>query len=151
VITPVLVVLNGESVTPNFSGTWKANLEKSKLLGSVPREMVVKIEHADPELVEEIVTTKVDGSEDRIVFRCLTTADEVTNSVHGAQLRSRSHWTQEVLVIESWISVGGRNCHFRDHWSLSRDGQILTMEHRDDDLAGQMTVLEKIRQDQGNL
>jgi hypothetical protein len=54
-------------------------------------------------------------------------------------------------VIESWISVGGRNCHFRDHWSLSPGGQILTMEHRDDDLAGQMTVLEKIRQDQGNL
>jgi len=97
------------------------------------------------------VTTKVDGSEDRIVFRCLTTGDEVTNSVHGAQLRSRSHWTQDVLVIESWISVGGRNCYFRDHWSLSPDGQILTMEHHDDDLAGQMTVLEKMRRDEGNL
>jgi hypothetical protein len=138
-------------VTPNFSGTWKANIEKSKLLGPAPRAMVIRIEHADTELVEEIVTTKVDGSEDRIVFRCLTTGDEVTNSVHGTQLRSRSHWTQEVLVIESWISMGGRNCYFRDHWSLSPDGQILTMEHHDDDLAGQMTVLEKIRQGAGNL
>ena len=63
----------------------------------------------------------------------------------------RSHWTKEVLLIESWISVGGRNCYFRDHWSLSPDGQILTMEHRDDDLAGQMTVLEKMRRDEGNL
>ena len=135
----------------NFTGTWKANLEKSKVLGPAPREMVVKIQHADPELVEEIVTTKADGTEDRVVFRCLTTGDDVTNSVHDVQFRSRSHWTKEVLVIESWISVGGRNCHFRDHWSLSADGQILTMEHRDDDLAGQMMVLEKIRQDQGNL
>jgi hypothetical protein len=139
----VLVTLTGNNVTPNFTGTWKANLEKSKLLGSALREMVVKIKHADPELLEEIVTTQVDGSEDRIVFRCLTTGDEVTNSVHGAELSSRSHWTQQVLVIESWISVGGSNCYFRDHWSLSPDGQILTMEHRDDDLAGQMTVLDK--------
>ena len=138
-------------MTPNFSGTWKANLEKSKLLGPAPREMVVKIEHADPELVEEIVTTKADGSIDQVAFRCLTNGDDATNSIHGVQFRSRSHWTQEVLVIESWISVGGRNCHFRDHWSLSPGDQILTMEHRDDDLAGQMTVLEKIRQDQGNL
>jgi hypothetical protein len=144
VITRVRAALSGDNVTPNFSGTWKANLEKSKLLGSAPRETVAKIEHADPELVEEIVTTKADGTEDRVFFRCLTTGEEVTNSVHGAQLRSRSHWTQEVLLIESWISVGGRNCHFRDHWSLSPDGQILTMDYRAHDLAGQMTVLEKI-------
>ncbi len=142
---------SGENVTPNFSGTWKANLEMSKLVGSLPAAMVVKIEHADPELVEEIVTTKADGTEDRVVFRCLTNGDEVTNSIHGAQFRSRSDWMQGVLVIESWISVGGRNCHFRDHWLLSPDGQVLNMVHRDDDLAGQITVLDKIRQDQGNL
>jgi hypothetical protein len=143
VIARVRAALSGENVTRNFSGTWRANLEKSKVLGPAPREMVVKIEHADPELVEEIVTTKADGSIDQVVFRCHTNGDDVTNSVHGVQFRSRSHWTQEVLVIESWISVGGRNCYFRDHWSSSPDGQILTVEHRDDDLAGQMTVLEK--------
>jgi hypothetical protein len=27
-------------------------------------------------------------------------------------------------------------------WSLSSDGQTLTMEHRNDDLAGQLTVLD---------
>jgi hypothetical protein len=38
---------------------------------------------------------------------------------------------------------GGREAHFRDFWSLSSDGQTLIMEHRDDDLAGQITFLEK--------
>jgi hypothetical protein len=36
-----------------------------------------------------------------------------------------------------------RELRFRDHWFLSNDAQTLTMEHRDDDLAGQISVLEK--------
>jgi hypothetical protein len=31
----------------------------------------------------------------------------------------------------------------KDHWSLSDDGRTLTMAHRDDDLAGQVAVLER--------
>jgi hypothetical protein len=85
----------------------------------------------------------MDGSEDRVVFRCRTTGDEITNSIHGAVLRSRSRWQGTELVIESWMNLGGRENYFRDHWSLSADGQVLTMEHRNDDLAGQITVLER--------
>jgi hypothetical protein len=33
--------------------------------------------------------------------------------------------------------------HFCDYWSLSPNGQTLSMEHRNDDLAGQKTVLER--------
>lgn len=138
-------------MTQDFSGTWKANLEKSKLLGPVPRAMLVKIEHSDPKLMEEIVITKMDGSEDRVVFRCLTTGEEVANSIRGVQLRSRSRWEQEELVIESWMTLGGRSCYFRDYWRLSAGGQVLTMEHRDDDLAGQITVLERAGPDEAKL
>ena len=35
----------------NFSGVWKGNLEKSKLLGPAPKAVLVKINHADPELI----------------------------------------------------------------------------------------------------
>jgi hypothetical protein len=38
----------------------------------------------------------------------------------------------------------GRKYHFRDFWSLSDDGKVLKMVHRDDDLSGQITVLNKI-------
>ena len=127
----------------DFSGVWKANLEKSRLLGFVPKAILVKIKYSDPELVEEILITRLDASEDRVVFRCRTTGDEITNSIHGAVLRSRSRWQGTELVIESWMNLGGRESYFRDHWSLSADGQVLTMEHRNDDLAGQMTVLER--------
>lgn len=33
---------------------------------------------------------------------------------------------------------------FLDYWSLSSDGQKLIMEHRGDDLAGQITFLQKM-------
>jgi hypothetical protein len=48
-------------------------------------------------------------------------------------------------LIESWMNVGGRDVHFRDYWFLSSDGRTLTMEHRDDDLRGQITLFERVR------
>jgi hypothetical protein len=88
--------------------------------------------------------TKLDDTEDKLLFRGLTTGEEVVNPVHGIQVRSRSTWIGAELLIESWMSLGGRESHFRDYWSLSSDGEILTMEHRDDALAGQITLLEKV-------
>jgi len=56
-------------VTVNFSGTWNANLSKSRFLSPPPRTVSVKIEHSDPELQEEIVVTKIDGIEEKVVFK----------------------------------------------------------------------------------
>ena len=64
--------------------------------------------------------------------------------VGGVQVRSRSQWMGAELLIESWMNIGGREGHFRDYWSLSSDGGTLKMEHRDDDLAGQTTLLERV-------
>jgi hypothetical protein len=46
-------------------------------------------------------------------------------------------------MFESRMQSGTRESHFYDCWSLSPNGQTLWMEHRDDDLAGQMTVLDR--------
>jgi hypothetical protein len=60
----------------NFTGTWNANLSKSRFLGPLPIAITVKIEHSEPELQEEILVTKVDGSEERVVFECWTNGEE---------------------------------------------------------------------------
>lgn len=65
----------------DFSGVWKANLEKSIILGARPKAMLVKIDHSDPKLLVEMVITKMDESEDRFIFRGLTSGNEVTNLV----------------------------------------------------------------------
>ncbi len=127
----------------NLSGVWKGNLEKSKLLGPAPKTLLVTINHTDPVLNVEMVFTKLDDTEEQLLFRGMTTGEEVVNSVRGIQVRSRSTWIGAELLIESWMSLGGRESYFRDYWFLSNDGRMLTMEHRNDALAGQATVLEK--------
>jgi hypothetical protein len=73
----------------------------------------------------------------------METDAETSNAVGPAVARTRARWEGTELVIESWMEAAGRQVHFKDHWSLSHDGRTLTMAHRDDDLAGQISVPEK--------
>lgn len=111
--------------------------------GPLPKQIVNKIEHREPHLDQEILVTRASGEEQRLVFRYKTTGEETTNSVGDRTAKSRVRWDGAELVIESWVETAGRELHFKDHWSLSDDGQTLTMAHRDDDLAGQIVVHEK--------
>lgn len=126
----------------NFTGTWKANLSHSRLLGPTPKAITALIDHSDVALREELVVTKLDGSEDRIVFTCRVD-DQAGGSLNGTPVRVAARWEGIELVIESWIRLDAREAHFCDHWSLSRDGQILSMEHRSGDLLGQLTVFDR--------
>lgn len=119
----------------NFSGTWKADLQRSKLLGLMPKALLVKINHTEAELIVEMLSTKLDDTEDRLLFRGVTSGKEVINSINGTEARNQCRWDGEELLIESWMKLGERQVHFRDYWSLSSDGRTLTMEHRGDDLA----------------
>jgi hypothetical protein len=127
----------------NLTGIWKANLPKSRILGPMARAITVAIAHSDPELQEEIVVTKLDGSEERIVFKCCTNGEPGKSLLNGRAVDGSAKWEGEELVIESRMQSGTREFHFCDCWSLSPDGLTLSMEHRDDDLAGQITVLDR--------
>lgn len=129
----------------NFSGTWIADLSLSRLLGPQPKAITIQINHSGSELREEILATRIDGSEDRIVFRCSTNGEPGTSLLNGKTIRGTANWQGAELVIESWMRFGAREMHFRDYWSLSPDGRTLSMEHRSGDLAGQLTVLRKTK------
>jgi hypothetical protein len=126
----------------DFSGVWELNFEKSSLRGPAPERILMKIDHKEPRLVQEIFVTIAGGKEQRMTFN-LEIGAETTNPMGGATARNHAWWQEQELVIESKVSLSGREAYFKDHWSLSEDGQTLTMEHRDDDLAGQIAVLEK--------
>jgi hypothetical protein len=128
----------------DFTGVWEANLRKSRFLGPLPKALLVKIKQSHPELREELVVTRQDGSEDRAVFTCWINGEQNRNLLNGSPVRGSATWDGEELVIESWVQFGAREMHFRDHWSLSSDAKTLTMEHRDDDLAGQLTILDRV-------
>jgi hypothetical protein len=126
---------------PDFSGLWQMDLEKSTLRGEPPSRVLMKIEHTAPELIQETHVTGKNGTESSLVFRYDTSGRETAN----AQIRSRAHWVGAELLIESWLETKDRVLHFKDYWSLSADGATLTMTHRDDDLAGQTSVLQRYR------
>lgn len=128
----------------DFTGMWKADLAKTKLIGSYPKEIVAKIDHVEPRISVDMLFTPVEGAPHRIEFEGRTNGEQVENVVLGATWRSTIQWVGSELLIESYVSQKGRNFHFRDFWSLSDDGKVLTMIHRDDDLAGQMTVLHRM-------
>jgi hypothetical protein len=134
--------MNPAASRPDFTGVWEMNCERSILHRSTPKRILVRIEHREPKLIQQILFTDADGAEQRMTFTFEAGA-ETTNSVGAATARTRARWEGIELVIESWMKTPGREVHFKDHWSLSGDGRTLTMEHRDDDLAGQISVLEK--------
>jgi hypothetical protein len=126
----------------DFTGVWKVNLEKTVLRGPAPKQILMKIEHREPLLNQQILLTDAGGTERRQAF-AFEIGGESANPVGGSTARTRAQWEGMELVIESWMKTPDREFHFKDHWSLSRDGQTLTMAHRDDDLAGQITILER--------
>jgi hypothetical protein len=127
----------------NFSGVWNADLRKSRFLGPSPLAVSAKIEQSEFELQAEIVVTKLDGSQDRAVFKCWINGEPDKNLLNGRPVRGGTRWEGEELIIESWMQLGAREMHFCDCWSLSPDRQTLIMEHRNDDLAGQITILNR--------
>jgi hypothetical protein len=128
----------------NFAGVWNANLHKSRFVGPQPKAISVKIEQSEPELHAEMVVTKLDGSEERVIFKCWINGEPDRNSFSGRPVRGGTRWEGDELVIESWMQLAAREMHFCDCWSLSPDSQTLIMEHRNDDLAGQVTILDRV-------
>ena len=130
-------------MTVNFSGTWIADISKSRFVGPTPKALRVTIDHSDPELHQQLVTTDSDGKEQRIEFRYRTDGLAVVNSLNGLTVRVSARWQGSELVVESRAQLGVREAYFCDCWSLSQNGQMLSMEHRTGDLAGQCTVFER--------
>ena len=127
---------------PDFTGVWEVNLERSVLCGPAPKRILAIIEHRGPRLIQQLFVTNLDGVEQRMTFSFGTDA-ETTNAIGNASAQIRARWEGTELVIESRMKTPGRDAYFKDCWSLSEDGQTLTMAHRDDDLAGQISVLER--------
>jgi len=137
-------------MNPDFTGKWKANLVKSKLLSPAPKELLVTVRHSEPDLVVSMAITRLDQDTQEVDFHARTTGETAINFVLGATWESRLQWIGSELLIESWVNHSGREMHFCDYWSLSNDRRVLTMEHRNDDLAGQITVLDRTTRDYCN-
>ncbi len=125
----------------NFSGSWVADVSRSTFHGPAPKSLTIDITHAGDDLHEEMRVTKPDDTEQGVQFECSLTSGEAR--LNGSAIRCEMRWQDDELVIETWPMLGARELHFCDYWSLSADGQILSMEHRGDDLTGQRVLFQR--------
>ncbi len=128
---------------PDLSGFWELNPSKSNLIGPQLSRALLKLNYHDPELIDAMISGYPDGRTVLDVFEVQTTGEECVNTIRGVQMRSRAVWQGEELLIESWAEVGERKLHFCDYWSLADGGATLRMEHRGDDLAGQLAIFTR--------
>jgi hypothetical protein len=108
--------------------------------------MFVQIQHRESTVTQNVLVRHRDGRERRLTF-AYEIGTETINSLDGTRVRSIARWENSELVLESRSVAAGPEICFRDYWSLSGDAQTLTMEHRDDSLAGQTAVFTRARDD----
>ena len=97
------------AATPNFSGHWKLNTEKSKL--DEPYQEERTIDHKDPELT---VSSKasVDGEDEESTVKYRTDGQRTRNMIDGDPL-----FTTDTTELH-------------DRWTLSSDGKHLTVSRK---------------------
>ena len=115
------------AATPNFSGHWKLNTEKSKL--DEPYQEERTIDHKDPELTVSSKAT-VEGEEQNSTAKFRTDGKETRNMIDGDPLFSTAHWDGDALVFESQLISDTETDEFHDRWTLSADGKHLTVARK---------------------
>jgi hypothetical protein len=115
------------AATPNFSGHWKLNTEKSKL--DEPYREERTIDHKDPELTVSLKAS-IEGEEEESTAKYRTDGKETRNMIDGDPLFTHAHWDGDALVFESQIVSDTDTTELHDRWTLSADGKLLTVARK---------------------
>jgi len=127
-LLPTLAALALSAIaSPNFSGHWKLNVEKSKLDDPYQEERTV--DHKDPDLTVSLKAVS-DGEEEESTAKYRTDRKETRNMLDGDPLFTTAHWDGDALVFESQIIGDTDTIEFHDRWTLSSDGKILTVTRK---------------------
>jgi hypothetical protein len=111
--------------TPNLSGIWRWNPDKSHGSGRPATNRRVKIEQQGSDLT---LTTRVLGEmgENIQKFHYMIGSDDNTNQMMGSPLKSKVQWKNGALAVESVATMENGELHISETWTLSSDGQTLT-------------------------
>jgi hypothetical protein len=104
------------------------------------------IGHEGAQIRHEVLTISDDDSE-RVAQLRYVIGEETEAIIGGTTAKVTARWQGIELVIESRLAMNGQEVRLADYWSLSADGTTLTMEHRDDILAGQICIFERAASD----
>lgn len=111
---------------PNFSGTWKLNLNKSDF-GPLPAptSRTDVIDHNDP-TVKDTVDAETAQGKQQYTATYTTDGKESTNKLGPREVKSTAAWEGSNLVVNSKTSFQDNEITIKSVWSLSDDGKTLT-------------------------
>ena len=110
---------------PDFSGTWKQNLEKSATKSTWLKSYVNKIEQQDTNL--KVTTTMVSDRGERSFDHSYVIGKEDKNQDHdGDQYTTNIKWDGKTLVFETVEKEHDATLTNKEVWTLSEDGKTLT-------------------------
>ena len=124
---------------PDFSGVWRVDFSRSLIHGEPPRAVRMVIDHVGDILRQEVIAHRSTGEESATFVYDISR--ETTNFLRGIPMVTKQRWEGDILIIEGTIESPAKHLWVKDHWFLAESGKTLIMEHRDDDLAGQRSVM----------
>jgi len=131
VVAPVLLVsvVSSAPPKPNFTGTWKVNLQKSKLQIPPPESTLFVVEHEEPNF--RLTRTHVfQGKSDTFTIQLATDGKEVVHKDDKRTIYSRAYWEGSVLAFDSRILVDGGEATNVVRYQMAKDGQSFTARER---------------------
>lgn len=113
---------------PDFSGTWKMNIEKSEF-GPIPKpnKFESKIQHKDPELKINTVQAGEHGEMTTDVL-FMTDGNETTNKIGAGEMKSKAKWDGKILIIDSKMDFQGTEVSISEKWDIAEDGKSMTID-----------------------
>jgi hypothetical protein len=112
---------------PNYSGTWKLNVDKSDF-GPLPppTSRIDVVEHSEPNL--KVQTTQDDATQGKQEYTLTMATDgkEVTNHAGPVEVKNTASWEGPNLVVGTKLNVQDTDIAVKATWVLSEDGKTLT-------------------------
>jgi len=113
---------------PNFSGTWKLDVEKSEF-GPMPppTSMTREIKHAEPNLQIKTTTVSQQG-ELTLELKYTTDGKETTNATRLGDIKGTAQWEADAIVVRyTVVNPQAGEMKFEDRWTLSPSGKVTTV------------------------
>ena len=112
---------------PNFTGKWVLDTEKSDF-GPVPAptSQSQDIDHKDPKLKVKTVSKGSQG-ETTVESNRTTDGEENTNTMGGAEVKSKTVWDGKKLVTTMKRQINGMDIDIKDIWEAAEDGKSLNI------------------------
>jgi len=139
VIVCLVASITSAQTKPDFSGTWKMNPQKSKFAAGGPDAILIKIDHKEPSLAEDLSLSTPDG-ERSFQAKYSTDGKETEQNVMGRTAKTSAKWVGDSLVIEFKATEG----FFNRKITLSADGKTMTVivtQSRDGGESAEDTVI----------